>query len=541
MLSELCATNLGVIEQIRVDFGPGLTALTGETGAGKTLVVDAIKLLTGSRSDSSVVRHGTESARVEGRFHLPNGEELVLAREVPASGRSRSWTNGQMATASSLSADADGLIDLQGQHDHMTLLTADGQRDALDWYCKTDLSSLESARSEIAGIESAMRSMGGDPDERLREIDFLTYQIAELEKVGIGNLDEESNLQEEEESLAQANSNRQSAIQALLAIGFGELDGIDPASMKLSAIEAVSSALTFVSGHAPFRETEARLRNIGEELADIGRDLRLAMEDVREDPERLAEVRARRQLLFEVARKYGGTLQDARNYLDSARERLALIKSFDDEARQLEARRHEASEAFAAACRQVRSVRSQGAPMLAKAVESQLARLAMPKAQLDIQVGDDGAGDRVEFLLSSNPGEPPLPLGKVASGGELARTALAIRLVAGGGPSTLVFDEVDAGLGGEAALTVGRALADLANNHQVIVITHLAQVAAFADHHLAVSKATQSGRTRTLVTPVDGDDRVTELSRMLSGHPDSDAARNHARELLAQGIGRSTK
>jgi DNA repair protein RecN (Recombination protein N) len=278
---------------------------------------------------------------------------------------------------------------------------------------------------------------------------------------------------------------------------------------------------------------EQRLRAVAAEVAEAAADLRATVEAITVDPERLEEVRARRRLLAELRRKYGERLSDVLEYAGEARSRLSELEGHAERVAALEAERARAGAAVSEAAAAVGRARRAAAPVLAEAVERNLRSLAMPRARFEVVVGDDDPGDDVSFLLGANSGEVALPLVKVASGGELARACLAARLVLTEAPPTLVFDEVDAGVGGQAALAVGRSLAELAGEHQVLVVTHLPQVAAFADHQVAVTKEERGGRTVARAQSLDGHGRVVELSRMLSGQPASSTAHGHAEELLA--------
>ena len=280
---------------------------------------------------------------------------------------------------------------------------------------------------------------------------------------------------------------------------------------------------------------DARLRTLSLDLADVTSELRATVETIEDDPERLTAIRERRKLLHDLRRKYGETLGDVLAFRETVATRIADLDARDATAARLVGERDEARVGLQEAERLVGAARRRAAPKLAKAVEGHLAPLALDKARLVIEVGSEDPGDEVAFLFAANPGSPPSPLVKVASGGELARTMLALRLVLSEAPDTLVFDEVDAGVGGAAATAVGRALADIAADHQVLVVTHLPQVAAFADRQLVVSKKVRKGETHISARPADGDDRVVELARMLSGSPDSEKAKAHARELLVGG------
>jgi len=521
VLTELAVHDLGVIEDLRLVLGPGMTALTGETGAGKTLVVEAIELLVGGRADGVLVRTGADEARVEGRF-VVGDDERVLARVVPASGRSRAYLDGRLATAAELAGIGAELVDLHGQHAHQSLLGARAQRDALDRFGGVDRAPLADLRGGLAEIDAALATMGGDPRARAREIDLLRFQLDELESAAIAGPDEEQTLAEEEELLAGAEAHRRAGWEAHEAL---TADG--------GATDALGSAIAALAGRQPWAEAEHRLRAAAAEVADAAADVRRRTEEMAEDPTRLEDVRARLRLLADLRRKYGETLSEVMAYATEARARFRELEEHDQRALELDRERAQVVEQARAAAARIAAARRAAAPALAAAVEERLQDLALAGARFGVSVGGDDPADDVELLLGPNPGEPLLPLAKTASGGELARAMLALRLVLTQGPPTLVFDEVDAGVGGAAALAVGRALSAVAGRHQVLVVTHLPQVAAFAHEQVAVVKDERGGRTVASVRGVTGHDRVVELSRMLSGQPGSEAAREHAEELLA--------
>jgi DNA repair protein RecN (Recombination protein N) len=549
VILELAVRDLGVIAELRLVFGPGMTALTGETGAGKTLVVDAIELLVGGRADPVLVRSGAAEAWVEGRFVRPGGarsdgdgdvggdagDEIVLARAIPRSGRSRAYINGRLATAGELGAVGAELVDLHGQHAHQSLLHVAAQREALDRFGRVDLGPLLAARGAIRAVLDELARMGGDERARARELDLLRYQVADIDAAAIAGPDEDAALERLEDELADAAAHREAASGAVMLLS-GE--GAGDVSGSTGAADALGSALALLAGRAPFDDAEARLRALAAELSDVAGELRAAGEAIDEDPERLAQVRARRQLLHDLRRKYGETLADVLAEGERLRARLAELEDHDRRAAELDARLTAARAAEAEAAAKVAAARRDAAPLLAAEVQAHLAELALPKAQVEVVVGGQDPADEVELRLAANPGTPPLSLAKVASGGELARTMLALRLVLSAAPPTLVFDEVDAGIGGAAAVAVGRSLARLADQpHQVLVVTHLPQVAAYADAQVRVTKQSDEATTVAQASALDHAERVIELSRMLSGQPDSDAARVHAAELLATAAG----
>ena len=526
MLTELRIKDLGVIGDVSLVLGAGMTALTGETGAGKTMLVEAIELLVGGRADPVVVRAGAPQAEVEGRF-VVGDDEVVLARVVPADGRSRAYVDGRLAPATALAERGAALVDLHGQHAHQSLLATATQRAALDRFAGIDLGPLRAARAELARVERELASVGGDERARAREIDLLRFQVAELDAAGLDDPDEDAVLDAEEDALADAVAHRDAGGAAVAALTD---DG--------GALDAIGGALAAVAGRRPFAAHEERLRGAAAEVADVAADLRAAAEGIDEDPERLAWLRQRRQLLRELRRKYGETLAEVMAYADETRRRVDELLDHDRRAAALDAEREQALAALGAAADAVLAARRKAAPRLAAAVQAHLRELAMAKAGVTVEVGGEPPGDDVAFLLAANPGLPPAPLAKVASGGELARAMLAVRLVLagtddGGGPSTLVFDEVDAGIGGAAALAVGRALAALAGpERQVLVVTHLPQVAACADTQVVVAKDDSGTVTTARAEVVEGDQRVIELSRMLAGTPESATTRQAAAELL---------
>lgn len=525
MLTELRVTNLGIIESADLLLGSGLIALTGETGAGKTMIVEAINLLIGERADPGRVRAGAGEARVEGRFILGD-EEYVVERVVPADGRSRAYINGRLATVGELSDLGARLVDLHGQHAHQSLLSAQVQRRSLDEYAGTDLEPLRAARSRVTEIDSALAALGGDSRSRAREIDLLRFQVEEISSAAIDDPEEESKLESEEELLSDVVAHRQAALLAQSAL-----------SDEGGAVDSIGSALAALAHRTLFDDVRDRLSVLQNDITDIARELRGRGEQTEEDPERLAEIRVRRQLLRDLCRKFGENLGDVRAYLEESRRRLEELESFEVRVEELERQRVLAVDEERAVARVVADIRRSAAGALGREITAHFADLAMPRAVVDITVEGDDPADEVTILMCSNPGSPMAPLAKVASGGELARTMLAIRLVLSQGPPILVFDEVDAGIGGAAANALAGSLAELGRSHQVLVVTHLAQVAAAADQHLVVSKevlgAPGSEFTRTVVDTVEGERRVDEVARMLSGHPDSIRARDHAQELLS--------
>ncbi|MGH8995120.1 MAG: DNA repair protein RecN [Acidimicrobiales bacterium] len=527
MLAELRVLQLGVIEDLTLEFGAGMTALSGETGAGKTLLVEALQLILGQRAESGLVRAGASEATVEARFFDGAGDEIVISRSVPVEGRSRCWINGRMVTLSALSEVAATLADIHGQGDHQALLHTAAQRRALDEFGAIDPTAVDQLRQRVGAIRRRLAELGGDEHERARDHDMLEHQINEIEGARLADdPDEDANLLAEEERLGDLAALRERAglaLSALAADGGGALDRLGAAAAALD-------------GPVSLGELDGRVRGAQSEVSDIATELRTVVETWDDDPERLADVQARRRLLSDLYRKYGGDRAATVAFLAEVTERLDRLGRAETEAAALGAELSSVGAELRAAEAALLAARTEAAPRLGAAIEERLGDLAMAGARFEVEVEPSGAGETVTFLLGANAGEGLRPLARAASGGELARTMLALRLVAPGGPPTMVFDEVDAGVGGTAALALAEALREVGGQRQVLVVTHLAQVAAFAERQVSVRKEEAAGRVSTSAEAVSGADRVSEVSRMLSGQPDSKRAQAHAEELL--GLGR---
>jgi len=527
MLVELSIENLGIIESSRLTFDSGFTAFTGETGAGKTMLVEAIGLVVGQRADVSVIRDGAEEARVEARFVTsgPDGDvETILCRVLHREGRSRAYINDRMATVATLSEVGQTLVDIHGQHAHQRLMSASVQRDSLDAFGKVDTSALREAREAVTQIDANLAALGGDEKSRVREIDLLSFQCEEIENAGLSRPDEDQALSREEDELGDVVRHQEALLKvsALLSDDGNAVDLLGQVSRSLSPITSMS-------------EIRERVENLLAELNDISHTVRGAAENSEENPERLEEIRLRRQALRDLVRKYGDTIADVIAFGAEARTRLNELLSYSERVQDLEASRADALKVLHSRQLEVGRQRRKTAPGLAAAVEKRLRLLALPHATIQVSVGDeasDPSGEAVSFMLAANPGSAPMPITKVASGGELARVMLALRLVLTTDPATMVFDEVDAGIGGAAAVAVAQALRELGTDHQVFAVTHLAQVAASAHSHIVVSKSVKSGKTYGRATKVLQEDRVGEIARMLSGGIADETALTHAQEIL---------
>jgi DNA repair protein RecN (Recombination protein N) len=566
VLEELRITGLGVIESATLELGPGLTVITGETGAGKTMVVTALGLLLGGRADSGAVRTGSKGARVEGSLRvseLPQvteaveaaggeveGESVLLARNVSAEGRSRAFVGGASVPVSQLSEVAEPLVAVHGQSDQHRLLQPRAQRDALDAYggevVGPPLAQYQSLYAELRETERELDDVVATARERAREADLLRFGLAEIEAVA-PEAGEDTSLAEEEQRLGHADTLRTAAEAAREALSSDE--GNPDA---LAAVAAARTLLDGVREHDPTAgELADRVAEVTYMLSDVAADVASYADGLDTDPARLAAVSERRAALTALTRKYGETAAEVLTWAEASATRLTELDDTDDRIVRLRARRDGLRERLADAAASLSEARATTAERLSEALTGELDQLAMPHAILQVAVrqtpADDGLEvgparvrfgpsgvDEVEFLLAANTGSEPRPLAKGASGGELSRVMLALEVaLAGTSPvPTFVFDEVDSGVGGKAAVEVGRRLAALASSAQVLVVTHLPQVAAYADRHVVVEKASDGSVTTSGLILLDSAGRERELSRMFAGMEESETALAHARELL---------
>jgi DNA repair protein RecN (Recombination protein N) len=571
MLGELHIRDLGVIDDARLEVAPGLNVLTGETGAGKTMVVDALSLLLGERADAGVVRVGRPAALVEGRVAVePRGQaaealatagvadedgEVVVARQVMAGGGSRAQLQGRMATVAAVAEVMRALVEVHGQHEFQRLLRPGVQLELLDRFAGPGVLSLRDdfgvGWQRLRAVTAELADLHARAMEREREADLLRYQLGEVDQaeVRVGELAE---LAAETERLANAEALRDAAVAAWQALA-----GEEEETGAATALGAAARALAAPGRHdAALGELGGRAEALAAEVADLASSLRAYAERVLVDPERLAAVQARIALLRDLERKYGQDEAAVLAFAERGRARLAELEGGTVRSGELEAEQAALRRRLAELGATLSAERRAAAERLAAALAKELADLAMPHARVQVALTQEAAADhdptglevdgrrlagsaagldQLEILLSANPGNAPRPLARAASGGELSRVMLALRVVLAGidKTPTLVFDEVDAGVGGRTAAAVGRRLAQLARHHQVLVVTHLPQIAAFADRHFMVEKHAHDQATHTDVEALDEAGRVSELSRMLAGMEGSGLAQAHAEELLA--------
>jgi DNA repair protein RecN (Recombination protein N) len=549
VLHELRVENLLLIERAELRLGPGLNVLTGETGAGKTVLAHALDLLLGGRPRSGIVRPGAAEAYVEGVFALgdevrevlgdrlaPDAEELVVARRVSAEGRTRAYLGGRSATAGDLRDVGAALLSFYGQHEHRRLTLASAQLAILDGVAGSEQAA---RRARFAALWAQERALAAELAElraragaRERELDLLEWELAEIERADPSE-EEEAALGAERERLRNVEALRAAAAGGLAALegedGFGALSGLTAASVALEAAAGADPALAALAEHA---------RGVALEAEDLAGELRRYGEGIEAAPGRLDEVEERLAGLDRLKRKHGGTLAAVLAHAQSCRARREELAGAEEAAEAVEARLGEVRVALAAGAAELRVAREAAGDALAAGVRERLAELAMEGASFSVALSQrDGygpaGGDEVEFVIAPNPGVPAGPLRETASGGELSRVMLALMGVAAeGGPGTLVFDEVDAGIGGHTARAVGAQLRALAAGRQVLCITHLPQIASLADRHFTIVKDASGDTARTTVTQLDRSAVVGELVRMLGADGEDRAARRHAQELL---------
>ena len=525
MLDELHVVNIGVIDDMTIQLGPGMTVISGETGAGKTLIVDALSLLGGQRADTNLIRSGYTTARVEGRFYAADSETVVV-RQISASEPSRAYINNSIARAGDLGDLSVDLFHIYGQHDALLLYSTTAQAATLDSFCYVDHSRLHDARSRLRQARARLAELGGDGRSRQRELFVCQSEFDQIAAVGLTDPEEESRIKAELELLSNAIEFRQSLEQVQAAL----IEGNEHAS----AMDQIGEARRLLTHTRNYAQIVDRLSGEIDSLREVGREIRAEIDRLDPDPGRFEQLQERLLELSKIKRRYGDSLKEVIDYRERVSKRIEALSSFELVASRLEEEIEGYEVEIGQLESEVLSSRRTGADDFSKCVMERLASLAMPNGRFEVHFGKSATGDPVTFMFSSNSGERLGPVSKVASGGELSRVMLAIRLVSPSTVPTMVFDEVDAGIGGKTAVSIGEALAELSKSKQVIVVTHLAQVASFADRQIAISKMEENGRTITSGKFVEGEERVSELARMLSGHHDSVKARDHAREMLSR-------
>jgi len=547
MLAELSIDDLVLIAEARLELSPGLNVITGETGAGKSLLAQAIGLLLGQKGGDELVRPGARRALVQALFESGGAETLAVARELPRGGRSRSHLDGLYSSAAAVEEALRSRLAFYGQLEHTRLLQLERQLDLLD--AAADgvaplLADFATAHEQARALSRELDELRGAGREREREIEMLRYQTAEIDAAEV-QPGEDARLAAERERLRHAGRLLERA---------GGAVGLLAGESEAAALDAVRVAQRLVAEAAALDEAlgpaAERLDGIAAELDDVAAALRAYLDDLDVDPAHRDALELRHDRLKTLMRKYGGSADEVLDYGRTARARLARLEGFEADEEALTRRAEEAQVAALAAAARLTAARRAAAPLIAGRVQAELRGLAMPHATFSILVEPRGDGwgalgsrgaDEVEFLFSANPGVPQRPLRETASGGELSRAMLAIRglVTLGDDVETLIFDEVDTGIGGVTASALGERLARLAERRQVVCITHLPQVAAYAERQFAIVKESdpEAGSTVTVVRRVEGEERLTELCRMLGAAPDDAAARSHAEGMLQRAAG----
>jgi DNA repair protein RecN (Recombination protein N) len=566
MLTELRIRDFALIESVALEFAPGLTVLTGETGAGKSIIIDALTAVLGARMTADVIRPKTSAAQVQARFEVApsgaagqwlasqgiGGPELVVAREIGGDGRSKAWINGRPATVAMLRELGDRLVEVAGQHEGQQLLQPAVHRELLDasggarlLAVRRDVAALVEQRAALCEERRVLREAAHD---RERTIDHLRHAIGEIDTAN-PQPGEEDALEVRRTRLAHAERLAASVQAAYAALydgdGLAAVDRIGQARHALRDVAALDASM---------RDTLARVESVAAEVAEVARALSGYLQSIEARPDELESVQDRLEVLRALRRKYGPAMQDVLDHRTRAAAQLGELDAHEGRQNELAAALDRAEARLGARCADLSGYRAAAAERLQGEVERVLHALDMKRARFAVSVTpeDDPAGvfvndrrvavtphgaDRVEFLFTANPGIGPRPLARIASGGELSRVLLALRhvLAEAGGVPTLVCDEVDAGVGGPTASAIGQVLVNVARARQVLCVTHTAQIAAIAEHHFSIVKDTTSRHTSVSVKAVDPKSRVDEIARLLAGRMPTSIAREHAAELLAVG------
>ena len=552
MLLELAVENYAVVDRLRVAFHPGLNLLTGETGSGKSILVGALDLLFGGRASADVVRSGEQKARISGRFELgnqpaleqllhgagvePEDGELLIEREVLSSGKSRVYVGNRPAPAALLREIAPFLGDIHGQHEQQQLYRTEAQRDMLDAFAGAAAlrESVREAYKNWRAVERELQDLQGNEQDKLRQLDIWQFQQKELNAAAL-KAAEEAGLEEEkrvQQNVGRLLENTGAAYQTLYESPGSAYAGLKMAMRKLEEVARIAGALG---------EIRTSLEPAVIAIEEASYVLRDYLDKLEADPARLEEVESRLALIERLKRKYGGSVEAVLAFLVDVERKIAGMENADVRLAELQAARKTLLSAFESIAAQLTDARKHAATKLSRSVEKELAALAMERTvfRVDVAPGEwsEAGADNVRFLVSANRGEEPKPMERIASGGEVSRIALALKscLVESqdaDGHRTLVFDEVDTGVGGSAAEGVARRLKKLSRGNQVLCVTHLAQVASFADHHFVVEKVEAAGRTTSRVVELEPEQRRQEVARMISGQTVTREALQHADQLI---------
>lgn len=558
LIQELHIQNFAIIQELSLDFHEGMTVLTGETGAGKSIIIDAVGLLAGGRGSTEFVRHGSKKCVLEGHFSFKNNEELkyalekyevdvednilIIQRDIYATGRTVCRVNGSMVTISALKEIGGALIDIHGQNEHQELMYPESHIGLLDYYGS---SSLKKIKQEYTAVYKKYRALKKEHDEWqfneqeiAQRLDILRFQVSEIEEAKL-QVNEEESLQEEEQKL----SNYQSIVQALNTSydalqGDGELSGLDLVGQAMDSMDSVANM------DQQFKQISETISAAFFALQEASSDIYSELDSLEYDEGRLNEIEERLNLIQQLKRKYGHSIDEILSFYEKASDELEKIENREDQLDHLSRQLEKLEKELVEKGKVLSSIRRKVAKELEEAIQEQLKALYMEKVIFSVNFKTDindfisakaleSGIDRIEFYVSTNPGEPLKPLSKVASGGELSRMMLALKTIfsKAQGITSIIFDEVDTGVSGRVAQAIADKIHSVAIHSQVLCITHLPQVAAMADQHLFISKSIESDRTRTHVEMLDEDNKTQEIARMLAGAEVTQLTINTAKEL----------
>lgn len=557
MLQTFLIKNFAIISDLMIDFGDELNILTGETGAGKSIIIDALGLILGDRANTEIIRKNAQSCELTASFNIenlkplkkllleigaPQEDTLIIKREITADGKTKCFINGSIASVGMLQTVSYALVDIHGQHEHQSLIKPDSQRDMLDKY--GDIESLTSEIADVFGkltsLKNQLYELKKEDADRIQKLDLYKYQLKEIEEAKLFETDE-NGLENEINRLTNAEKlfNSASDIYSLLY----ESDGsaVEKLGIAKKHIENLSAIDTTVT------ESVVTINQAIEEVRHLSDTFRHYKDNVEFNPKRLEEIIIKIELIKKLKRKYAPTVKEILEYADNIKKQINFYESADENFTKLEEDRKSAEAKLKKISIELSEKRTAAAKKLSKEIETELTELGMAKSKFFISVEKeiDGSGnynfkssgiDRIEYKIAVNVGEDLKPLKTVASGGEMSRVMLAIKTVLAKADATptLIFDEIDAGLSGPMGQVVGKKLRNLSKNHQILCITHLPQLAAFSSEHFHISKITDGGKTKTLVSKLNTDEKVTELSRMLGGGGESGTSIKHAKELIKQ-------
>lgn len=553
MLAELSIKNFAIIEYLSISFERGLSVLTGETGAGKSIIIDAIHLLTGGRGSAEFVRHGEEKAEIEGLFQIDDlnhpvykkalefGIEIeegmiILRRDISHTGKSICRINGKLVTISTLREIGAALVDIHGQHEHQELMDETRHLPLLDQYGSKEIepSLIEYQRvfHRFEQTQNRLKALSENDQKMAHRLDLILFQFDEIQKANL-KLHEDNDLYEEKRKLMNFGKIYE-AIQLSFSGLHGDQKGLDWVGMVMGHLE---DAAAIDEGYKELYETVA---NSYYQLEDAARALRNELDILEYDPQRLNEIEDRLNEINQLKRKYGKTIQEIVEYAAKIEEEIETIQNKETYVSELEAELASIKKDLVLEARQLTELRRKWAEKLTRFIHKELKELYMEKTIFEIRFETDldhfskNGADHIEFYISTNPGEPLKPLSKVASGGELSRIMLALKSIFSKhqGVTSIIFDEVDTGVSGRVAQAIAEKIYKVALDSQVLCISHLPQVAAMADTHLFISKTVKDGRTSTTVTPLDEEEKIKEIGRMISGVEITDLTKQHAEELL---------